>query len=57
MDKMTLPENYSFKKIFILTDGAVSNTQSVIELAKTASEKQCKLYTFGIGTDCSVDLV
>jgi hypothetical protein len=36
---MTLPEKYSFKKIFILTDGAVSNSESVVELAKKSSEK------------------
>lgn len=46
------------KCIFLLTDGEVSNPQSVIELAKKASEEGlCKIHTIGVGRDCSKQLV
>jgi hypothetical protein len=48
----------SVKKIFLLTDGEVSSPDKVVQLAKKAADQQdCKFHTFGIGRDCSVDLV
>ena len=48
----------SVKKIFLLTDGEVDSPDKVIGLAKKAADKEnCRIHTFGIGRDCSVDLV
>ena len=55
---MTKVSPRSTKKLFLLTDGEVSSPERVIELARTAAKDgDCKIHTFGIGRDCSVDLV
>ncbi len=55
---MTKVSPRSTKKLFLLTDGEVSSPERVIELARTAAKDGgCKIHTFGIGRDCSVDLV
>ena len=58
IQKMATIGERSVKKLFLLTDGEVSSPDRVIELARTAANKDnCKIHTFGIGRDCSVDLV
>lgn len=48
----------SVKKVFLLTDGEVSSPDKVVELAKKAADSSnCRIHTFGVGSDCSVDLV
>ena len=55
---MTKVSPRSTKKLFLLTDGEVTSPVSVIDLARTAAKDGgCKIHTFGIGRDCSVDLV
>lgn len=44
------------KKIFLLTDGEVSNPDRVIALAKENSDK-VRIHSFGVGRDCSKHLV
>ncbi len=44
------------KRIFLLTDGAVKNPQNVIQLA-TDSASKASIHTFGIGGECSKNLV
>ena len=43
------------KRIFFLTDGCVGNNNEVIEQAKQHSDK-AKVFTFGLGTGCDVEL-
>ena len=43
--------------IFLLTDGAVSNSQDVIGLVKLYSKPDCRLYTMGVGNGVSRYLV
>ena len=48
----------SVKKIFLLTDGEVSSPDRVVALAKAAAQgSDCRIHTFGVGSDCSVKLV
>lgn len=44
------------KRVFLLTDGSVSNPQIVIEKAKEHSSK-VRVFSFGIGSGCDVNLV
>jgi hypothetical protein len=44
----------SNKKIFLLTDGEVSNPEQVINLARNS---ECRVHSFGVGRDCSKYLV
>lgn len=44
------------KRIFLLTDGEVGNPDKVIEIAKSNNENG-RVYTFGVGSDCSKYLV
>lgn len=45
-------------RVFILTDGAVENTQETLFLIKVLSENpKIKFYSLGIGNGCSYDLV
>lgn len=44
------------KKIFLLTDGAVTNPDSVIQLAR-ASADNARIHSFGVGYGCSKFLV
>ncbi len=49
--------NYK-KKIFLLTDGEVSQPEKVVQAAKDGAQAgKCKVHTFGIGSGCSVSLV
>jgi len=58
ISNMKLTNEKSVKKIFMLTDGEVSSPDKVVQLAATgASNNPCRIHTFGIGRDCSVDLV
>lgn len=43
--------------IFVLTDGAVSNPDKVIGLAKKNRTADVRVYTMGIGSGCSRYLV
>ena len=43
-------------RIFLLTDGQVSNRDSVIQKALT-NKDNIRVYTFGIGSGCDTDLV
>jgi hypothetical protein len=54
-----LPAGIDQKRIFMLTDGAVSSPQSVIELIRQRCEKDdtVRVYSFGIGHGCSEYLV
>jgi Ca-activated chloride channel family protein len=46
------------RQIFLLTDGAVHNTSNIVELIdKHAVETNSRIHTFGIGRDCSQELV
>ena len=57
INEITAPTIFK-KKIFLLTDGDVSQPDKVIELAKISSKgNSCNIHTFGIGQDCSVELV
>ena len=44
------------KRIFLLTDGDVSNPQEVIELARSESETS-RVFSFGLGSGCDQNLV
>ena len=44
------------KKIFLLTDGEVSNPDKVIALAKKHQDK-ARVHSFGVGRGCSKFLV
>lgn len=44
------------KQIFLLTDGAVSDTQQVINLV-SRSNKFSRVHTIGIGNGCSQSLI
>ena len=58
IDRLQVSDKRIVKKIFLLTDGEVSSPDRVVALAKEAAEKHgCRIHTFGIGRDCSVDLV
>lgn len=48
-----MPKN---KKIFLLTDGEVSNPQSVIQLARENADL-ARIHSFGVGYGCSKYLV
>ncbi len=46
------------KKVFLLTDGEVSKPEKVVKLASRLAKRDfTEIYTFGIGRDCSIDLV
>ena len=47
----TLPRN-----IYLLTDGAVYDTASVVDLVKRHAQK-ARMHTYGIGSGVSIDLV
>ena len=42
--------------IFLLTDGAISNTKEVVKLIRM-NNKSSKVHTFGIGSGVSTELV
>ena len=42
--------------IFLLTDGAVSNTHQVVDLIKTNNDK-AQVFTVGLGNGCSAELI
>ena len=44
------------KRVFILTDGQVSDREAVINAARQHNE-QIRVFTFGLGSGCDVDLV
>ena len=44
------------RSVFLLTDGAVSNTHQVLELIKDNSEK-ARVFTIGVGNGCSPELI
>lgn len=44
------------RHIYLLTDGAVSDTEAVVELIKSNSNKTC-VHTFGIGSGVSTELI
>jgi uncharacterized protein YegL len=43
-------------RIFLLTDGEVSNREKVIAKSQTGKDN-IRVYTFGIGSGCDVDMV
>jgi hypothetical protein len=49
-------EGFKNKKVFLLTDGAVSNPEKVIELAKKNADR-VRIHSFGVGYGCSKYLV
>ena len=53
-------KNYPIKNyprnVFLLTDGAISNTNQVVELIAKNNEN-CRVYTIGIGNGCSRELI
>ena len=44
------------KRIFVLTDGEVTNSKEIIDFAKLHADK-FRIHTFGIGKDCDKILV
>ena len=44
------------KQIFLLTDGAVPNTEQVIKMVRR-NRNRGKVHTIGIGNDCSSQLI
>lgn len=54
--KLHLLTNYP-TNIFILTDGAVSNPNEVINLVNEKKNASTRVYTLGIGNGCSRYLV
>ena len=44
------------RRIYLLTDGAVYNTEQIVDLVKQ-NFTRCKVHTFGIGEGASVDLI
>ena len=58
LDEQQSPKDYK-KRIFILTDGTVGNTQQIVDYCKNIcgnNSDDIKVFTFGIGDGCSVDL-
>ena len=55
--KMPVEEDM-VRQIFLLTDGAVSNTYNIVELIdKHAVETNSRIHTFGIGKEASKELI
>lgn len=52
---MKLAKNYP-RNVFLLTDGAVGNTNQVLNLIRTRSHK-ARVFTIGIGSGCSAELI
>lgn len=48
--------DYDKKRIFLLTDGQVSNSSSIVQLARNSNEK-ARIHTFGIGSGCDKNMV
>ena len=46
-----------FKQIFLLTDGAVNDTDEIVNLIKNNNYYNQRLHTFGIGSGVSTDLI
>ena len=51
------PADCDETNIFLLTDGAVGNTQGVIDLVKRNSSNMQRVHTFGIGSGASQYLI
>ena len=43
--------------IFLLTDGAVSNTDQIIDLVEAKSSQQKRVHTFGLGNSVDEKLI
>lgn len=52
----TIGRKYESTRVFLLTDGQVSNTDSIVECASKARD-EVRVHTFGIGDDCDKQLV
>ena len=53
---MELDVGKRLKRIFLLTDGQVANTQAIINFAALNNEK-ARIHTFGIGSGCDKNLI
>ena len=51
------PMRKQFRQVFLLTDGAVSNTQSIVDLVAANSSSKLRVHSFGIGSGVSTELV
>jgi hypothetical protein len=52
----SLSQHQKETRIFLLTDGQVSNREMVIEKSLTGKDN-IRVHTFGIGSGCDVDMV
>lgn len=55
--QVPLKDAYTSRCVYVLTDGGISNTDSVSEVARSPQRAQSTISTIGIGSGASTELV